>query len=91
MLPWHRRFLEQIKYNKEYAKDKIAHDQAWRNMTWLLCHTENSTFIMYNPDNLNDCWTEFVEFIDGNGFKIVDKELVDANYWKVVVEYDRNG
>ena len=91
MEPWHKKFIEQVKYNKEYAKNKVINDADWRSMVWLLCWSEGNTQILYDPNDLNDCWTEFIEFIDGNGFKVTDKKQVTEKCWRVIVEYERNG
>ena len=58
-------FMEQLKYDKKYAEGQILGGE-WNdlvnNMFW-----NKPYHITYLPRALDKC-TEFVEFLDGNGF-----------------------
>ena len=65
---WCKWFLHYIKYDKEYAKQQIKCNEQWRAMIWMIYENHS---IYYSPTKINDLWTEFIEFIDGNGFVLV--------------------
>ena len=73
-------FLKQLKYDRKYAQDKIlcnewydlVHDIFWNKPYRLL----------YTPQQLTK-YTEFIEFLDGNGFRIKPIVHIDEN---IVVE-----
>ena len=58
-------FLNQIKYDKEYATEMISHNVTWYAVADMLHRGLN----VFNYDSLNESsWTECLDFINGNGF-----------------------
>lgn len=61
-------FLNQLEYDKDYARDTLCFqmhvnaDQLGRVVFW---HDRNLVFHIFSPTDI-----EFLEFIDGNGFRI---------------------
>ena len=65
-------FLRQIKYDKDYAAKMINEDSFWSNAVDL---AYNKRTILYSTfDSDSSVYREFIEFIEGNGYKIIRKE-----------------
>ena len=60
-------FLIQLKYDREYAQNQIFHGD-WYDLVHDI-FWRKPYHITYSPQELNK-FTEFVEFLDGNGYII---------------------
>ena len=58
-------FLIQLEHDREYAQSQIFYDK-WYDLVHDL-FWKKPYHITYSPQELNK-YTEFVEFLDGNGF-----------------------
>ena len=72
-------FMDQIKYDKKYAEDQILNGE-WYDLVQGVFWNEPYHFT-YLPHKVNK-YTEFIEFLDGNGFKI-EPIAYDGDYVKV--------
>ena len=65
-------FLRQLKYDKEYAEKMISENIFWDNAVDLVY---NTGVVLYSfLDSSVSTYREFVDFIEGNGYKIIRKE-----------------
>ena len=68
-------FLAHIKYDHTYAIDRMVNNVVWKSAIDML-NENGATCFTYTTSHENQI--EFIEFIDGNGFEIIDKWVNDA-------------
>ena len=78
-------FVHQLKHDQIYAENKIKYSIRWRTFAQMLFQ---HTCVYYSPEDSSDEWRELVEFIDGNGFMIIHKEVFNPNTFKVAIEME---
>ena len=75
-------FMRQIKYDKKYAETQILSGE-WRDLVHMIFWNKPYR-ITYSPRLLTK-YTEFIEFLDGNGFRIKPICYID-DYIQVEIE-----
>ena len=78
------KFVRYLEYDRSYAADKYITDTHWNDAVAKLREHGRTTYA-YHPDfHVSLC--EFVEFITGNGFDIIETQKV--NYYGYGPEQD---
>ena len=75
-------FMKQLKYDKKYAEGQILYGE-WHNLVHMIFWSKPYC-VTYSPQQLNK-YTEFIEFLDGNGFKIKPLHYI-GDYIEIEIE-----
>ena len=75
-------FLKQLKYDRAYARKQIFCTD-WYDLVENMVQTKPYR-LLYSPQQLTRN-TEFIEFLDGNGFKIIPLYHIAENIMVQIV------
>ena len=84
---WINQFIENIHYDEEFAREYYRKDSTWRYLVnGLVRDSRTNHRLQYN---FNDTKViEFLDFIVGNGYKIISKKIDDLVVTVVIVGED---
>ena len=61
------KFISCLKHDKEFALDRCSKDKIWRLMIYWIVFSNYNYFGFLSQSETSE---EFIEFIDGNGFRV---------------------